>query len=207
MPILKIENLSKRYGDRVVFEGLNREFRPGCHALSEEDNTGKTTLLNLIAGVLKPDTGDICVDGHSLRKSPKEAKLRMAFVPDDCMGFPQLTGRELLQRLAQEKKTRLDDAVLEFAHALGLEPHLDKRFEQMSTGTRRKVYLTAMEIGEPTVIVADGPTNGLDTAARAVLMDYFREIAREKVVLFASYDRALIEGCGAAELTVSGVSS
>lgn len=202
MSILTIQNLSKRYGERQLFQGLNREFTPGCYALSEEDNTGKTTLLKVLAGALKPDTGDVLVEGHSIFKSPAQARQYLAFVPDDCMGFPDISGRELLQHLAQEKKVPLGDDVFDIAYALGLEPHLDKRFEQMSTGTRRKVYLAATLIGEPSVIIADGPTNGLDSAARGVLAEYFQELGRDKVVLFASWDADLIAACGATELEV-----
>ena len=203
MSILKIQNLSKRYGERQLFQGLNREFTAGCYALSEEDNSGKTTLLNIVAGVLKPDSGDVLVEGHSVFKAGSKAKSHMAFVPDNCMGFPDLSGRELLHRLAQDKKVQVSNAVFDFAHALGLEPHLDKRFDQMSTGTRRKVYLAATLIGQPSVIIADCPTNGLDSAARGVLAEYFQEMGQEKVVLFASWDADLISACGAEELAVS----
>ncbi|MGA0585273.1 MAG: ABC transporter ATP-binding protein, partial [Castellaniella sp.] len=107
------------------------------------------------------------------------------------------TGRELLEQVATEKRTSLDDDVLDLARRLGLEPHLDKRFEQMSTGTRRKVFLTAAALGDPAVVVADGPGNGLDAQARAVLAEQFRIWARDRVVLFASHDAELVRACGA----------
>ncbi|HBL65709.1 MAG TPA: ABC transporter ATP-binding protein, partial [Achromobacter sp.] len=84
-----------------------------------------------------------------------------------------------------------------------LEPHLDKRFEQMSTGTRRKVYLTAAGLGEPAVVVADGASNGLDAQARAVLADVFKIWARDRVVLFPSHDPELVQACNARMLNVA----
>src|SRR5690606_16505298 len=107
-----------------------------------------------------PDGGDVWIDGHSLTQTPQQAKARIAYVPHNCLAFPMQTGRGLLEKVASEKKAALDDAVLDLAYKLGLEPHLDKRFEQMSTGTRRKVFLTAAALGEPAVVVADGPSNG-----------------------------------------------
>ena len=201
--MLRIENLTKRFGDHVVFQGLTQSFAPGCYALSEEDNTGKSTLLKVIAGITAPDSGDIWIDGHSMTKAPRKAKARLAFVPDDCMGFPELTGYELLLRMAQEKKSALNETVMDFAYELGLGPHLDKRFEQMSTGTRRKVYLAGAAIGDPAVIIADGPTAGLDATARAVLAEQFGAWSRNRVVLFASYDTELIDACKARELRVT----
>jgi len=203
--MLRIENLAKRYGQHRVFEGLTRDFAPGCYALNEEDNTGKSTLLKVIAGVLPPDGGDVFVDGISMVRSSRQAKARLAFVPDDCMGFPQLSGRELLARTAQEKKTRVQPEILRFASKLGLESHLDKPFEQMSTGTRRKVYLCAAAIGEPAVVLADGPTDGLDTSARIALAETFQLWARNRVVLFASYDAELIKATGAHCLQVASL--
>jgi len=201
--MLRIDNLSKRYGDHLVFQGLAHTFPMGCAALCEEDNTGKSTLLSIIAGLVAPDSGDVWIDGHSLRHALPQAKARLAYVPDNCLACPTQTGRALLEQVALEKNTTLDDAAFDLAHRLGLEPHLDKRFEQMSTGTRRKVFLTAAALGRPAVVVADGPSNGLDTQARYVLAEVFNTWAQDRVVLFASHDSELVRACGARSLEVA----
>jgi len=195
--MLRIDNLGKRYGDHLVFQGLTRAFEPGCVAFCEEDSTGKSTLLGIIAGVIAPDEGDVWIDGHSLAHAPRQARARLAYVPDDCMAFPSLTGRGWLEQAAAQKNAALDGAVLDLAGRLGLEQHLDKRFEQMSTGTRRKVFLAAAALGDPAVVVADGPSNGLDAQARAALAEQFKAWSRDRVVLFASHDEALVRACGA----------
>ncbi|WP_323017403.1 ABC transporter ATP-binding protein [Castellaniella sp.] len=203
--MLRIDNLSKRYGDHLVFQGLTHTFPPGCTALCEEDGTGKSSLIGIIAGLIAPDTGDVWIDGHSLAQAPQQAKARLAYIPDDCSMFPTQTGRGLLEQAASEKNARIDGQVLEFACRLGLEPHLDKRFEQMSTGTRRKVFLTAAALGEPAVIIADGPSNGLDTPARAALAEQFSIWSQDRVVLFASYDHELVQACGASSVAVGAL--
>ena len=200
--MLRIDNLSKRYGNHLVFQGLTQTFPPGCVALCEEDSTGKSSMLLIIAGVIAPDEGDVWIDGHSMIHSPVQAKYRLAYVPDNCLAFPAQTGRGFLEQVASEKNTAIDDIVLDLAYRLGLEPHLDKRFEQMSTGTRRKVFLTAAALGKPAVIIADGPSNGLDTQARAVLAEQFRIWSQDRVVLFASHDYELVQACGASALNV-----
>lgn len=203
--MLRIENLSKRYGDHLVFQGLTHTFPPGCMALCEEDSTGKSSLLNVIAGVIAPDAGDVWIDGHSLVHAPQQAKARLAYVPDDCMAHPSQTGRGLLEQVALDKNTTIDDATLDLAARLGAAPHLDKHFEQMSTGTRRKVFLAAAALGAPAVIVADGPSNGLDAQARAVLAEQFRIWSRDRVVLFASHDAALVRACAADPHTIAAL--
>jgi ABC-type multidrug transport system ATPase subunit len=195
--MLRIDNLGKRYDGHPVFQGLAHTFPAGCVALCEQDSTGKSSLLNILAGVITPDSGDAWIDGHSLIQAPRQAKARLAYVPDDCLLFPVQTGRELLERVASEKNVMVDDAALDLARRLGLEPHLDKRFEQMSTGTRRKVFLTAAALGEPAVILADGPSNGLDGQARIALAEQFKLWSQDRVVLFASHDAGLVRACGA----------
>ncbi|MCX5463027.1 MULTISPECIES: ATP-binding cassette domain-containing protein [Alcaligenes] len=201
--MLRIDNLSKHYGDYPVFQGLTHTFQPGCVALCEEDSTGKSTLLNIIAGLIEPDAGEVWIDGHSLAQAPRQARARMAYVPDNCMLFPSQTGRGLLEQVASEKNTRVDEAALDLADRLGLVPHLDKRFEQMSTGTRRKVFLTAAALGNPAVIIADGPSNGLDAQARSALAEQFNIWSQDRVVLFASYDFELVQACDAQTINVA----
>jgi len=195
--MLRINHLSKRYSDHLVFQGLTHTFQPECIALCEEESSGKSSLLDIIAGVIVPDEGDVWIDGHSLTHSPLQAKARLAYVPDNCLAFPSQTGRGFLEQAASEKNVPLDDAVLELAYRLGLEPHLEKRFEQMSKGTRRKVFLTAAALANPAVVVADGPSNGLDARACAVLADLFKTWSKDRVVLFASHDSELVQACEA----------
>jgi len=202
---LRIENLSKRYGDQVLFHGLTQAFQPGCVALCEEESNGKSTLLGVLAGAVAPDVGDIWIEGHSMIQAPRRAKARVAYVPDNCLAFPTLTGRGLLEQAASEKNAALD-AALDLVSKLELEPHLHKRFEQMSTGTRRKVYLAAAVLGDPAVIIADGPSNGLDKQACAVLAEQFKAWSRHRVVLVASHDAELVQACGARMVKVSDLS-
>lgn len=203
--MLRLENLGRRHGDHVVFAGLTYTFGPGCVALCEEERTGKTSLLEIIAGVRKPDTGNVWVDGQSLQQARQQALSRLAYVPDNCLVAPTQTGRDMLVQAAAAKQVALDDAVLELADALGLSPHLDKRFEQMSTGTRRKVFLTAAALGDPAVVIADGPSNGLDAQGRSVLAEVFRRWGQDRVVLFASHDPELVRACGANAVEVGSL--
>lgn len=195
--MLRIENIRKRYGERVIFQGLNHQFGAGCVALCDENGSGKSTLLGILAGTVDADEGDVWINGHSLREAPLEAKASLAYVPDDCMAYPFQTGREFLEFVASTKKTVVDHVTLDVAHRFGLASHLEKRFEQMSFGTRKKIFLSAITLGKPSVVVADEPSNGLDAAARRVLVDMFRTLAKDRVVFFSSHDPEFTEGCRA----------
>lgn len=195
--MLHLDQLTKHYDGHVVFQGLTHTFSPGCYALCEEQSTGKSSLLAIIAGELQPDGGNVVIDGHSLLHEPDAAVARVGYVPDNCMAFPEQTGRGLLEHVAATKNTIVDQTVLDLAYRLGLEPHLDKRFEQMSRGTRRKVFITAASIAHPAVVVADGPSNGLDAQGCVELAQLFKDWAQDRVVLLASHDVDLVRACEA----------
>ncbi|MCX4171801.1 MULTISPECIES: ABC transporter ATP-binding protein [Paraburkholderia] len=195
--MLRFENLSKRYSERIIFQGLHCDTAAGCVALNDESGSGKSTLLGILAGTIEPDAGEVWLGGHSLRTAPREAKSVLTYVPEDCMTYPEQTGREYLARVASERKTTVDSHTLDLAHRFGLDPHLDKRFEQMSFGTRKKFFLTAAVLGETKVVIADEPVGGLDASARGVLVDLFKTLAETRTVFFSSYDTAFTQACEA----------
>ncbi|KVA56944.1 ABC transporter ATP-binding protein [Burkholderia cepacia] len=207
--MLRFDNLGKRFDKRVIFQGLNFASGAGCVALCDENGSGKSTLLAILAGTIDADEGEVWLGGHSLRTAPLAAKSALAYVPDDCLTYPFQTGRAFLDLVAAAKKTVVDTRTLELADRFGLAPHMDKRFEQMSLGTRKKLFLTATTLGAPTVVIADEPGNGLDAASRAVLVDLFRTLAPDRAVFFSSHDLALARACDAritrfAELGAAG---
>lgn len=195
--MLRFDNLGKRYDKRVIFQGLNYASGAGCVALYDETGSGKSTLLAILAGTLDADEGEVWIGGHSLRTAPHDAKSALAYVPDDCLAYPLQTGREFLDLVAAARHTVVDTRTLELADRFGLAPHLEKRFEQMSFGTRKKLFLTATALGSPAVVIADEPDSGLDAASRAVLIDLFRTLAADRVVIFSSHDPALARACDA----------
>ncbi|NPT62177.1 ATP-binding cassette domain-containing protein [Paraburkholderia elongata] len=207
--MLRFENLSKRYSERIIFQGLHYDTAAGCVALNDESGSGKSTLLGILAGTIEPDVGEVWLGGHSLRSAPHKAKSVLTYVPEDCMTYPDQTGRAYLDRVASERKTAVDSHTLDLAHRFGLEPHLDKRFEQMSFGTRKKFFLTGAVLGETKVVIADEPVGGLDASARGVLVDLFKTLAESRTVFFLSYDTAFTQACeartiGFAELDMRG---
>ena len=195
--MLRFENLCKRYDERVIFQGLRYSAGAGCVALNDETGSGKSTLLGILAGEIKPDQGDVWIDGHPLRSAPLEAKSLLAYVPDDCMPYSLQTGREYLELVASNRKTAVNSQTLDLADRFGLTPHLEKRFEQMSFGTRKKIFLTAAALGDVNVVIADEPGAGLDAPARAVLIDLFETLGADRTVFFSSYDVDFTQACRA----------
>lgn len=198
--MLRFENLAKRFGTFALFEHLSFRAERGCFALRDEGGGGKTTLLGMLAGTVVPDDGQVWIDGHAMHDAPAEAKAALAVVPFDCLADPSQTGRGFLEQRAADTQTRVCTSVLDLAERFGLMPHMEKRFDQMSLGTRRKYYLTATRFGTPRVILADEPSGGLDAASRAVLIDWFTTLGKDRCVFFSTHDDALADGCQATSL-------
>ncbi|MFM0228353.1 ABC transporter ATP-binding protein [Paraburkholderia dipogonis] len=203
--MLRFENLSKRYGERLIFQGLHYDTASGCVALNDESGSGKSTLLGILAGTIESDTGEVWLGGHSLRSAPLAAQSVLTYVPEDCMPYSDQTGREYLNNVASARNTAVTADTLALADRFGLTPHLDKRFEQMSFGTRKKFFLTAAVLGETQVLIADEPVGGLDAAARAVLVDLFKTLAQTRTVFFSSYDEVFANACEARSVNFAGL--
>jgi len=202
---LRVEGLAASYADRAIFSGASLSLGIGLYALQGINGSGKSTLLRLIAGAQAPDAGDIWIEGASLRRQPQAAKRRLSYVPDDCPIYPFVTGREFLRFVAASKSLPPPMSGDELIAALGIETHLDARFDAMSFGIQKKMLLRAAFIGSPRVILMDEPSNGLDAAARAGLFDRLRVAAQNAVVLCATHDEAMAADMGSTVVTMTQI--
>ena len=106
------------------------------------------------------------------------------------MGVAMDEKLRLVQATQEERQKHLQKQPLE----------IDKRFEQMSYGSRKKVFLTAAALGETHVLIADEPAGGLDASARAVLAELFRTLGKTRTVFFTSYDEGFTRACEATSI-------
>ncbi len=207
--LLRFENLTQRFGDFTLFEHLRFRAGHGCFALRDEGGGGKTTLLGMLAGTTDTGDGKVWIDGHAMHdtsEAARAANAALAVVPFDCLTEPSQTGRGFLEQRAAERQVTLDANVLDWVTRFGLIPHMEKRFDQMSLGTRRKFYLSATLFGAPRVILADEPSGGLDGPSRAVLVDLFATLGEDRCVFFSTHDDELVDGCRARTLGFAALS-
>ncbi|WUR12200.1 ABC transporter ATP-binding protein [[Empedobacter] haloabium] len=197
IPLLAVDGLAMRFGAQHLFNGLDFTAGPGAVALVGPNGTGKSTLLTLLAGITTPQAGTIRIAGHALTQAPREAKQRLAYVPDESVAYDFMTGAQFLGMVDALRGTR------DLAHAapliagLGLTAHMGKRFAAMSLGTRKKFMLAAGLMGDAPVVLMDEPTNGIDAAAKAWLAELIRQQGASRLLLFSTHDNELIEATGA----------
>jgi ABC-2 type transport system ATP-binding protein len=175
---LEIHGLVKRF-DRPAVDGLDLNVRAGeFYALLGPNGAGKTTTLRMIAGLLRPDAGTICVDGIDALADPVAAKQVIAWISDEPMIYDKLTPSEYLEFVAglwgiapalAEARTH------ELLNWLGLAPNAHERCEGFSKGMRQKVALAGALVHEPRVIILDEPLTGLDAGSARQVKSVLRE--------------------------------
>ena len=178
---LEIYGLIKRF-DRPAVDGLKLTVRAGeFYALVGPNGAGKTTTLRMIAGLLRPDAGTICVGGIDALADPVAAKQIVAWVSDEPMIYDKLTPREYLEFVAglwgvePALAASRTETLLDW---LDLAPHADERCESLSKGMRQKVALAGALVHEPQVIILDEPLTGLDAGSARQVKNVLRERTR-----------------------------
>ncbi|MEC5160916.1 MULTISPECIES: ATP-binding cassette domain-containing protein [unclassified Janthinobacterium] len=192
--MLHFDKLCKSFGHKHVLNNATDRLGHGVFALRGPNGIGKSTLLSMLAGIVEPDSGKIQIGPHSMRNSPLLAKACLSYVPDECPVYPFMTGREFLKFVAYAKQCQISAEVFRIAASLGLAEHLDTRISDMSLGTQKKTMLAAAWIGEPLVMLFDEPSNGLDLAAREVLIGLVKASRTSRTMLISTHDEYFISG-------------
>ena len=177
--MLKIENLTKNYGDKKAVDGLFLRIAAGeIYGFIGHNGAGKTTTLKACCGILKFDEGEIFVDGESIRENPLACKQKIAYIPDNPDLYNFMKGIQYLQFVAdvfgvsaEDRKTR----IARYADALELTDDLAQPIGAYSHGMKQKLALISAFLHEPKLIILDEPFVGLDPKAAHTLKTLMRE--------------------------------
>src|SRR5215475_4381760 len=177
--MIKLTNLTKRYGSFTAVNGINLEVPRGeLFGFLGPNGAGKTTTLRMIAGILRPTSGKVEVGGVDVVASPVAAKSRLGFIPDRPFIYEKLTGGEFLRFVAGLYDQHGPEIDQLSAAVLDLEAWRDEMVESYSHGMRQKLIIASAFVHRPEVIVVDEPMVGLDPKAARILKDLFKEYTR-----------------------------
>ena len=196
--IVEIKNLEYSYGGaRKVLQGINLVFdHPGLYCIIGPNGVGKSTLVKCINGISKPTSGDVLLDGTSVRSMKlREISKRIGYVPastGDCFSMPVLEAIMIGRYNHQKMKTSRRD--VEMVHRamdlLGLEELADRGFNELSAGQHQKVALARGLVTEAEMLILDEPTSNLDIRHQIYVTELLRAIAEEqdKIILMICHD-------------------
>jgi ATPase subunit of ABC transporter with duplicated ATPase domains len=190
-----IEDLHKRYGERVIYEGFNLIIRRGERwAVMGRNGAGKTTLLKMIAGAAEPDSGSVRLG----------ASLNMGYFAQQSLDVldPDLTIIEQLQRdFPHDSLGSLRTLAGAFQFS---GDDVEKKIRSLSGGERSRLAIARMLYNPPNFLVLDEPTNHLDLATKEMLVEALRDF--EGTMIFVSHDRMFLRGLGSRVLELGGES-
>ena len=187
--ILEAQDLGKSYDQADALKGVDLRVRKGdIFGLIGPSGAGKTTMIQLLIGLLRPTSGSIRVMGHPPDEFTDEHRMNIGYMPQISALLPNLTVWENLNFFAAihgmgwVRRNRMKE-VLEFVE---LTEHKRKKVDQLSGGMQRRLSLAAALIHEPELIMLDEPTAGVDPILRAHFWDHFREIQSDGRTIFVS---------------------
>ncbi|MBN2021407.1 MAG: ABC transporter ATP-binding protein [Pirellulales bacterium] len=191
-PMIELSGLRRHFGATRAVDDVSFGVAEGhVFGYIGPNGAGKTTSMRILATLDLPDDGDALIDGFSVVNDPDRVRLRLGFMPDFLVTYPNVNVREYLDffarayRLRGHVRARAVQRVMEFT---GLDVLADKPTDALSKGMKQRLSLGRALVHDPAVLVLDEPAAGLDPRARIELREMIRALARRgKTILISSH--------------------
>ena len=188
--MLKIEHLTKTYGETKAVDDLSLEIRPGeIYGFIGHNGAGKSTTLKSAVGILKFDEGTILIGGKNIVQEPVACKKELAYIPDNPDLYEFMSGIRYLNFIADVFAIPADERqekIRKYADLLELTDNLAQPISSYSHGMKQKLTVIAAWIHNPKLIVMDEPFVGLDPKASHLLKEMMREHCDQGGAIFFS---------------------
>ena len=188
--MLRIEKLTKTYGEKRAVDNLSLHIAPGeIYGFIGHNGAGKTTTLKAVVGILQFDKGEVFIKGESIRKNPLACKQKIAYIPDNPDLYEFMTGIKFVNFIAdifgvtEEKR---QERIRKYADLFEMTENLAQPIASYSHGMKQKLAIISAWIHEPKLIIMDEPFVGLDPKAAHILKQMMREICDEGGAIFFS---------------------
>ncbi len=188
--MLKIEHLTKTYGDKKAIDDLSLHIKAGeVYGFIGHNGAGKTTTLKSVAGILQFDKGEIYIAGKSIKEYPLECKKTIAYIPDNPDLYDYMTGIKYLNFIADifgiDSSLRAE-RIRKYADAFEITGDLAQPIAAYSHGMKQKLALISAWMHDPKLIIMDEPFVGLDPKAAHLLKGMMRDVCNDGGAIFFS---------------------
>ena len=188
--MLKINHFTKTYGEKKAVDDLSLHIQAGeIYGFIGHNGAGKTTTLKSVAGIMQFDSGEILVDGVSMKADPIACKKKIAYIPDNPDLYDFMTGIQYLNFVgnvfgvpAQERSRRIQ----ELGEAFELSSDLNQSIGSYSHGMKQKLAIISAWLHQPELILMDEPFVGLDPKAAHILKEMMRQVCDRGGAIFFS---------------------
>ena len=188
--MLKINNLTKTYGEKKAVDDLSIHIAPGeIYGFIGHNGAGKTTTIKAACGILGFDSGDIFIDGVSIKDDPMKCKEKLAYIPDNPDMYEFMSGIKYLNFIAdvygvseQDREARIK----KYADEFGLTQDLAQPISAYSHGMKQKLAIISALVHTPKLLIMDEPFVGLDPKAAHSVKMIMRDMCNEGCAIFFS---------------------
>lgn len=185
---LTVDRVTKQYKNKIAVDRLSFILTPGVTGLLGANGAGKTTLIRMICGILTPGSGDIRLDGISV----KDERFRdvLGYLPQDFGYYPEFSGRDFLLYFSALKgldKLSAKRRCGELLEVVGLTDVARKKVKTYSGGMKQRLGIAQALLNRPKVLILDEPTAGLDPKERVRFRELIAELGKESIVLLSTH--------------------
>lgn len=196
--ILKVENLSKNYGEIKAVDSVSFELDKGeIFALVGPNGAGKSTILKIVSTILTPSSGKIFIEGRDIIKEADKIREIISYLPEEAGAYKNLTGYGYLKFMAglYAENNLKEKEYIEFAEEIsGLKERLKSKIKTYSKGMTRKLLISRAVMSRPKLAILDEPTSGLDVINAVEIRNIIKKLANEGMtVLLSSHNMLEIE--------------
>jgi ABC-type multidrug transport system ATPase subunit len=187
---LRIEHLTKKYGEKVALRDFTYTFTPGIYGILGANGAGKSTLMNLITDNVKRTEGQILWDGTDILKLGKRFRAKLGYMPQQQGMYNDFSARAFLRYMAHIKeipKKQADEQIEQLLDVVNLREDAHKKVGGFSGGMRQRVLLAQALLGDPKILILDEPTAGLDPRERLRLRQYISDLAQDRIVFLTTH--------------------
>lgn len=187
---LQLQHLCKQYGTKCAVDNISVNLVPGVYGLLGANGAGKTTLMRMICGVLKPTSGSIRLNGKTMQELGERYYTHLGYMPQDFGFYPDFTAREFMlymaavKGLAPKEARRKTETLLDMVN---LHDVADKKIKSYSGGMKQRLGIVQAELNDPSILVLDEPTAGLDPKERVRFRNIISDFAKEKIVILSTH--------------------
>lgn len=187
---LELDRLTKQYGPKIAVDRVSATLRPGVYGLLGANGAGKTTIMRMICGNLRPSSGEIRLDGKSISDLGGDYRARLGYLPQDFGYYPEFTALDFMEYMAALKGVDAREAharSLQLLERVGLAGEERRRIHTFSGGMKQRLGIAQAVLNDPDVLVLDEPTAGLDPKERVRFHNLIAGFAADKIVLLSTH--------------------
>lgn len=187
---LKISNLSKNFGNKLVLDNINLTFNNGIYAILGPNGAGKSTFINIVMGLMPAASGSIEMNGNNTNKNESDFLNSVGYMPQNMNFYKNFSGKDMLEYIGvlkglSKKEAREKAEIL--LKKVNLYNERNKKTGKYSGGMKQRLGIAQALITDPKILIFDEPTAGLDPRERIRFRNIITNLSNDKIVIICTH--------------------